>query len=157
MRRTVLAPIIALALIATPLDAQDAPSPPAAGDKSPMAARIIGIVPGAGHMYAGETARGFAYMGGTIGVAVLGTMMLAAGCISSLGEETCDTSGAENVVTAAILGVWGWSIYDAGRAAQRTNARHRLRVSLIVAPGRSVQSPARDGRAVKLGLSVATR
>jgi hypothetical protein len=158
MRHRMIGPALALVLGATALDAQDTVRATVAKDKSPTTARVIGIVPGAGHMYAGETTRGFAYMGGTLGVLALGTMMLAAECFSSLGvEENCHSSGTETVVTAAVLGLWGWSIYDAGRAAHRTNARRRLRVSLIVAPVRSIQARARDSRAVTLGLSVAMR
>jgi hypothetical protein len=121
-----------------------------------MTARVIGIVPGAGHIYAGETMRGLGYLGATVGIIVIGGTLMAAECVGSLGES-CEDSSTEDVATVAALGVWAWSIYDAGRAAHRTNAKRRLRVSLIVAPVRSTLARGADGRALKLGLSLATR
>lgn len=156
VRRFTLAPIAALLLAATTLPAQDTARAVTAGDKSPMAARVIGILPGAGHIYAGETTRGFAFMGGMLGVGVLGTLMFIGECIGAIGE-TCGSKSTENLVTAAIFGVWGWSIYDAGLAAHRTNARRRYRVSLIIGPVRSTAAHAPRGRTLKLGLAVATR
>ena len=158
MSRTMTDILIALMLGASTIGAQDTVRASAVEMKSPTVARVVGIIPGAGHIYAGETGRGLLYMGGTLGVLALGAMVLAVECLSDLGvEEDCNSSGADNVVTAAVLAVWGWSIYDAGRAAHRTNARRRLRMSLLVAPARSAAAYTRDGRAVKLGLSLGTR
>ena len=156
MRRTMIAPLVALALAATAAPAQDTLSA-LRGGKSAMAARVIGIVPGAGHVYAGETGRGLAFMGGVLGAFVIGSTILVADCYSSvLGrDDDCGSPGTVNVISAAVLGIWAWSIYDAGQAARRTNARRRLGVSLLVAPARSVY--AHDGRGVRVGLSVATR
>jgi hypothetical protein len=127
--------------------------------KSPTTARLIGILPGVGHMYAGETTRGFAYLGGIVGVLVVGTMLLTGECVDDLlaAKQDCESSTLENAVTIAALGLYGWSIYDAGRAAQRTNARRGLRTSLILAPARSPVSASRDGRVVRIGMSLATR
>lgn len=123
--------------------------------KSPAAARVIGVIPGAGHMYAGETRRGFAYLGGIVGVLLVGTTALAADCIASTaGNDDCGSPVLENVVAAAAIGLWGYSIYDAGRAAERTNAAHGLRTSLLVAPSRTVGSSGRGRSALKIGVRV---
>src|SRR5688500_7224677 len=45
------------------------------GLKSPTTARLIGIIPGAGHMYAGEVGRGFLYLGGTLGILLAGALV----------------------------------------------------------------------------------
>ena len=126
--------------------------------KSPTTARVLGILPGVGHMYAGETGRGLAYLGGTFGVLLVGGLVLASDCTYQVAtaDEDC-SAGTETAVTVAVLGFYGWSIYDAGRAAHRTNARSGLRASLILAPVRSPTSPSSDGRGMKLGLSFATR
>jgi hypothetical protein len=164
MRRILIVSMVAAVLGTATLHAQGiagpAPLPPrsVAEAKSPTTARIIGIFPGAGHMYAGETGRGFAYLGGTVGILLVGTLALAANCTYQVAtaQEDCD-SGLETAVTAAALGFYGWSIYDAGRAAHRTNAKRGLRPSLILAPLRSPRSPTRDGWALKFGMSFPTR
>jgi len=154
-----------LLLSATPLSAQG-PRPPiavskqsAGSAKSPTTARIIGILPGAGHVYAGETQRGLTIFGGLIGLGLIGGVALAVDCAGGgygTDTENCGSSGAETALTIAVLGVWGWSIYDAGLAARRTNAARGLRTALIVAPHRSPRS-AQRGRAVNVGLSFTTK
>jgi TM2 domain-containing membrane protein YozV len=156
MVRTLFAPVFVLTLAATTLTAQDTARVAATGEKSPMTARVIGIVPGAGHIYAGETMRGLGYLAATAGIIVIGGTLLAAECVGSLGES-CENSNTDDVATVAALGVWAWSIYDAGRAAHRTNARRRLRTSLIVAPVTLTSTRGADRRVLKLGLSLATR
>jgi hypothetical protein len=167
MRRLLIVPMAALLLGTPTLHAQaiagPAPLPARSVEeaKSPTTARLIGIFPGAGHMYAGESGRGFAYLGGTAAIFVVGTMLMVADCtpelLSGTGAEDCGSPALENAVTVVALGFYGWSIYDAGRAARRTNARRGLRASLILAPVRSPVSSVRDGRAVRLGMSFATR
>jgi hypothetical protein len=154
MLRTVCAPLLALVLAATTLRSQDTArvAPPGPGAKSPTTARVIGIVPGAGHLYAGETRRGLTYFGATVGTFMLAGLMLGADCI---GQENCDESIEPTLVLLAAFGQWGWSIYDAGRAAERANARRRWsRVSLIVAPGRPTVAGETKGQGLKLGLSL---
>lgn len=156
MRRVVI--VLALFLFgATTVAAQPVAVRGQPHEKSPTVARVIGIVPGAGHMYAGETGRGLLYMGGTAGLFVVGAAAMLGECMASVGpQEDCgNTTG--NVVTAAILGLWGWSIYDAGRAAHRTNARLRVsHVSLALVPGDAGVSGRRSARAT-LGVSLALR
>jgi hypothetical protein len=163
MRRMLL-PCLAVLMLGVhrPLAAQQNPpislSKRGAPVKSPTTARLIGIIPGAGHVYAGETKRGFGYLGGLIALAVVGGTMVAVDCGANYdaGSDKCESSAGENLLVAAVIGVWGWSIYDAGLAAQRTNAKQLLRTSLILAPQRS-RGVAGGGRGVKLGVSIATR
>jgi hypothetical protein len=152
MPRTILLLVVTMLLRAPASTAQDTLRT-TAGVKSPVAARVIGIVPGAGHIYAGETKRGLTYLGATIGVFLLGATLWASECIGSLGEQ-CEESGAvsDDIAVVATLGVWGWSIYDAGRAAHRTNAKRKLKVSLSATP-----TSGNHGRSVRIGLTLSTR
>jgi len=138
-----------------------APRAAEAGQKSPTLARAIGILPGAGHMYAGETGKGFAYLGGMVGVMVLSSMLVVTDCTAGAvvrdSEDSCPSSLLMNAAATATLGIWGWSIYDAGRAANRTNARRGLRVSMRLVPtmrGRSLSRVTGAGAlvAIRLGL-----
>jgi len=164
MRRMLPLSLAVLLLGAVPLAAQGGKPPIAVTNqgvgkaKSPTAARFIGIIPGAGHVYAGETSRGLAYFGGIVALGLVGGMALAVDCLDELAEpsDSCGSKTGENLLTAAILGVWGWSIYDAGRAAERTNRAHGLRTALILAPARS-SGVGHGGRGVKIGLSFAGR
>ena len=160
MRRLLCFPLAALLAVAAPLTAQTASGATTSMDargKSPTAARVIGIIPGAGHMYAGETTRGFAYLGGVVGVLLVGGTALAVDCVGDLsGGEDCGSPILENVVTAAALGLWGYSIYDAGRAAHRTNAARGLRTSFLIAPSRRAALDGHPVRTVKVGLSFST-
>ncbi|MDQ3997655.1 MAG: hypothetical protein M3303_11655 [Gemmatimonadota bacterium] len=155
MLRTVRVPLLALVLAATPLQAQDTARVAVPGAKNPVTARVIGIVPGAGHVYAGETMRGLTYFGSTAAIFLLAGLMFASDCI---GGEDCGDSATPGLVAVAGFAYWGWTIYDAGRAAERANARRRwLRVSLIAAPVRPMLIGGNEARAVKLGLSLGTR
>lgn len=141
--RTLLVPIFVAILTVVPaaLVAQRPVSQPgvtrpratASRAKSPTAARLIGIIPGAGHVYAGEPKRGLMFFGGTVGVAALGTLLLATDCLDDAGSgDDCTDTSTDVIVAAATLGVWGWSIYDAGNAARRTNASRSIRVGSLV-------------------------
>jgi hypothetical protein len=157
MCRTMRAVLTLLTLAAPSVAAQDSARVATPGDKSPTTARVVAIVPGAGHMYAGETGRGLAYMGGMLAVLALGTVAMAGECYGDLlgGQQTCQSSNTGDVAVAAVFALWGWSIYDAGRAAHRTNAKRRpLRVSLIVAPASWTSGRPRDRYGVKVGLSL---
>lgn len=146
---------VLFALPAT-LGAQDAPPPMKPdGVKNPTTARIVGIIPGAGHIYAGEPGRGLLYAGALLGVTVVSAMALAVDCLNDWTTTDCDDSSSENVATAVILGLWGWTIYDAGRAAHRTNARRVLRATLHVAPVRHCLATGEKRRAINLGLALA--
>ena len=163
--------VLALAIVARPLAAQrvdslpapatrvdsaPAPAPSTAGMKRPGVARALASIPGGGPVYAGAPTRGLAFVGGMAGVLALGTVMIAGQCVAQLGNDDpnqsdrCGTPLLVNSVVVAFYGVWGWSIYDAGRTAQRTNARRRRQASLILAPG------ARP-RGVRFGIRIGAR
>jgi hypothetical protein len=153
MFRIAIPTVVVLAVAAANLPAQDIPRTNA-GAKDPTVARVIGIVPGAGHVYAGETMRGVAYFGTTAGIFLLAGLMFASDCI---GAEDCGKSTEPTLAMLAGFGYWGWTIYDAGRAAHRANARGRpWRLSVIASPAVLARSEG-EGRAVRLGLSVVPR
>ena len=82
----------------------------AAKHRSPLIAGFLGVLPGVGHVYAGETGRGLTVAGVWFGS---GMVMF---------------SGADRVVTsvAAVVNIatYVFSIADAALAAERFNARH---------------------------------
>lgn len=164
MSRTIRTSIVAAAALfaATSSAGAQAPTTTAATQqhapklKDPTTARIIGIIPGAGHMYAGEVGRGFAYMGGVVGLAVVGGAVLLADCFN-FTNDPCETPALPYIVVGATAGLWGWSIYDAGRAAERTNAKRAAQVATYVAPS---LMPTREGRqvpGVAFGVTIMTR
>ena len=157
MSRLVVASLLGLVL-ATGAGAQGDPafdpSRRPAARKSPVAAHVIGIIPGAGHVYAGEAQRGLQFFGGTVGVLAVGTMLVASDCAGDGPDGDCASPLLENVVVGAALGVWGWSIYDAGQAARRTNARRGLRSSLLLAPGRVAVAPRDERLVLRVGVAV---
>ena len=90
-------------------------------------------IPGAGHIYAGEIMKGSSLLLASAGVA-------AAGFILSAKAIKDEKSGlAPGLGSAAIgFGIYFYSLYDAGRAAQRTNAKNKL--SLRIMPNVSKDS-----------------
>lgn len=150
--------VIVLALLGA-LEARGQVAQPASpsGEKSATAARIIGIIPGAGHMYAGETGRGFAYMGGTLGILLVGSLAVATDCVAEgIAGSECKPDPMLDVVTVATLGLWAWSIYDAGNAAHRTNVKRQNRVSFIVAPGQSSRQSSRHSLMLGVALTISS-
>jgi hypothetical protein len=124
--------------------------------KSPSAARVIGIIPGAGHMYAGEVGRGFLYLGGTLGLVFVAGLAHFSECFMSDEPGGCEsTAGTVSLVAAG--GLWVWSIVDAGRAARRTNAKRAASASLILEPARTPVARGDDHTGVRLGLRITTR
>ena len=133
---------------------------PVGTPKSVTKARLIGIFPGAGHMYAGETMTGVAYLGGMFGVLLAGAFLMVGDCVGDLGELTppdnegdcssTDTIG--NLTTVAFVGLWGWSIYDAGRAARRSNVRRGHAASAIIAPTLIPSTHGRDRPGARIAL-----
>jgi hypothetical protein len=130
--------VVALACVAPRVQAQvSIPRAPArtaapSSEKSPTLARVIGIVPGAGHVYAGEPEMGLIWFTGTLGVAIVGGSVSDAQCSEDpYTDEYCSSTTLDIITAVAVAGVWGWSIVDAGRAARRTNAR-RVRLTGVV-------------------------
>lgn len=122
-----------------------------AEQKSPALARVIGILPGAGHLYAGEPGRGLVYFGATLAATII-AYNAPYDCTTDLwtGEEYCSETTLGSISMMTMLGLWGWSIYDAGRAARRTNAR-RIRVTGMLV-GRTSRADA--GPMTRVGLTV---
>ena len=130
----------------SPLTAQD--STRAAADsavapqthlyRSPRRALILGsLIPGAGHIYAGEYWHGVLNYEGTVTMIGVGAMtFIVDRCmLSFLSTTRCD-SGPQWPhqvlgVTVVGLGLWQWisSARDAPRAAERANERHRRKMA----------------------------
>ena len=126
-----------------------------AGPKDPAVARLIGIIPGAGHVYAGEAGAGFLYFVGTLGIFATGgyiTMSLAFTDQNNRPEVAWVGWGT----IIATGGLWVWSIVDAGRAARRTNAKLARRTSFLLEPTRIPVANGGDRAAVRLGVQIST-
>jgi hypothetical protein len=145
-----LAGLLLVSVLASPLSAQDTTRVTADSTnrlvtplyRNPKRALILGsMIPGAGHIYAGEYVKGFfiyeAAVGG-IGFGAL-TFMMDRCMLSFLSTTPCK-SGPQwphQVAGAALvgLGIWEWisSARDAPHAAERANAKH-LRHGPTVTP-----------------------
>ncbi len=130
----------------SPLGAQDStrattdstPTPEKSLYRSPRRALIFGsLIPGAGHIYAGEYWRGIVNYEGTVGTIGLGVMtFIVDKCtFSFLSATRCDPGPQwphqALGVTVVGLGIWGWvsSARDAARAAERANEKHRRKMA----------------------------
>jgi hypothetical protein len=114
--------------------------------RSPVVARVVGaVIPGAGHVYAGEYWRGILYYEGTVATIGLGAMtyILDKCTFTFLNDKPCKSPPAwpHQVAGIAVMtygvGFWVYSAIDAGRAAERTNQRHarrRAAISPFIAP-----------------------
>jgi hypothetical protein len=135
MKPFVLLVLIA-AVLTSPLGAQD--STPTRADsvvpapthlyRNPRAALILGsLIPGAGHIYAGEYWRGIANYEGTVASTGGGVVLILA---SNLCFERCNRGvqvlGDALGVVVVGAGIWHWvsTARDAPRAAERANAKH---------------------------------
>ena len=126
--------------------------------KSVATARVLGIVPGAGHVYAGETRRAIGFVGSMAGVLALGTLSFAEDCLADVLVEPVDCGfRTADVTVIAFYGLWAWSIYDAGRAAQRTNARRGFTVLPTVAPTLLAGTGGGKKLGIRAGLGLVTR
>jgi hypothetical protein len=108
--------------------------------RNPQLALILGtLVPGAGHIYAGEYLTGILTYEATVGAIGAGTLVFAMDkcAFTFLSTSTCKP-GPEWPhqllgVTVVGMGIWKWisSARDAPHAAERANARHRVRSSAV--------------------------
>jgi hypothetical protein len=131
-----------------PLSAQDttAGAPDSTTSKAhkpyrdPHKALVLGsIIPGAGHIYAGEYFKGFVNYEATVGAIGLGTMVFIADkCMFAFLNTTPCKSGPawpHQALGVALvgIGIWGWisSARDARHAAERANVRHDARRAVI--------------------------
>ena len=106
--------------------------------RDPHRALILGsLIPGAGHIYAGEYWHGILHYEGTvltIGAGVM-TFLMDNCTFTFLSTTSCDPgpqwpNQALGVIVVG-FGVWGWisSARDAVRAAERANERHRRKMA----------------------------
>ena len=129
-----LAALLIAAALASPLNAQDSTLASPHPYRSPRRALILGsIIPGAGHIYAGEYWHGIRNYEATVMTIGLGTMtFIVDRCtFSFLSTTTCDPGPQWPHRAAGValvgLGFWQWisSARDAPRAAERANEKHR--------------------------------
>ncbi len=134
--------------------------------KSVAVARTIALLPGAGHVYAGNPKRGLAFLGGMAGTLALGGALLGGECLfghtsdsdSGAGAPSCDRQIRIQAVTAvAFFGTYGWSIYDAGAAARRANRLRTSAASAFVAPTFVSHDDGARRLAFKVGVSLTPR
>ncbi|HEU0302715.1 MAG TPA: hypothetical protein VFR37_24855 [Longimicrobium sp.] len=153
MRKLITA--VALACItATPALAQQAPQP---GYKDPGTAMLVGVlVPGGGHMYAGETQKGLMLLGVGLGGLVLGTAMTSSSAGISCDEDVISCEDDTNYLPMAVgylawLGSWIYGIVDADDSAHRMNAQRGL---ARLMSGDVVPMVASSGDGTRVGVSV---
>jgi len=162
-----LAVVMFASALVSPLKAQDTTrvasdstdNPAAPLYRNPKRALILGsVIPGAGHIYAGEYVHGFVAYEATIGGIGGGVLMFmldrcALESLSLLfgGRTTTCKSGPQwphQALGVALVGagIWEWisSARDATHAAERANARH-LRHRATVTPVIEAPVDARSG------------
>jgi TM2 domain-containing membrane protein YozV len=157
--RTVAILVVLICAFGKNLVAQARPAPPDATEsqapyRSPVTAAVLGtLVPGAGHIYAGEYAKGVRYYYGSVSGIGGGTLMFLVGGMSAEGQKTSWPMQATGVLLVGLgMSVWVRSALDAPRAAARSTAKHRqatTRVSLIL------RNDAVEQRSSNIGFAVA--
>lgn len=144
--------------------------------KDPKTAMVWGyFLPGAGHLYAGESGRGLLVMGTSVGALIGGiAMTLGSGddsALSAAEDSFLDqdfgaggTTSSGNLVEETDLvplyvgtGVfalgWIYSLVDAPKAAERTNQKS----GLSILPGRVAPFVATRGGSTQYGLRLQVR
>ncbi len=128
--------------------------------RNPHRALVLGsLIPGAGHIYAGEYVRGVLAYEATVTSIGMGTLVFISDrCMFTfLNAEPCESGPAWPRhlagVTLVGVGLWSWisSARDAPRAAERANERRRRR-SLTVNP--IIDPFSGPANASKIGVSV---
>jgi hypothetical protein len=128
--------------------------------RSPHRARLLGsLIPGAGHIYAGEYVRGFLTYEATVGAIGMGTLVFIMDkcTFTFLNATPCKPGPAWPHQLAGVavvgMGIWMWvsSARDAPRAAERANDRHEMRSRRVTPLIEPFSGPA---NASKVGVSV---
>ena len=145
--------VLLVMLAATPAAAQDSSATSVSPATEPLyrdphKARVIGaIIPGAGYVYAGDYLRGYATWVGTIGGLAYGPLIYNMDSCGFVIFSDCKPSKtrwpyrlAGIALIAESVWIWAHGAYDAGRAAERANERHRrnlmkVRPTVTVEPG----------------------
>lgn len=108
--------------------------------RNPKRALVFGaIIPGAGHIYAGEYLKGVMTYEGTVSAFGLGVMTyIWDDCMFSFfSTKPCKSGPAwpHQALGVALVGMgfwlWGSSARDASRAAERANERHRRQLQKV--------------------------
>lgn len=97
-------------------------STPTYANKDPLVAGILGIViPGSGHLYTGEYAKGVILFPTTLGSAAAGVFLFS----ESVDVDTFSISSGKTYAGAGLLivaaSLWTYSTYDAAASAVRHN------------------------------------
>ena len=129
--------VVTAMLLAAPLHGQQASAPVAhggagmamaeGGEKDVTVARVLAaVIPGTGHIYAGEKSKGWTLMGVTIGSYALGRALGDAACGGkTTGSDRLPacTTGQMIALTGSVIsiGAWIYGIVDAGHAVRDHN------------------------------------
>lgn len=128
------------AISARPSAAQQSEEP----RKSETTATILGLIlPGAGHLYAGETGRGLLLMG-TTGLAFAYGFSDGQCKRPYTDVRTCELDKNETLAgisLVAALGLYAYSVWDAPRAVKRANGRRGRVVGSLMASTRLAVTP----------------
>jgi hypothetical protein len=128
--------------------------------RNPRRALIFGsLIPGAGHIYAGEYWHGVIVYEGTVTTTLMGVMTYVVDkCMFTfLNGTKCDSGPAwpHQALGVAVVGLalWEWvsSARDAAHAAERANERHR-RKSAQAKP--IIEAPAGSQRDWRAGVAI---
>ena len=128
--------------------------------RDPHTAQMLGsFIPGAGHIYAGETLRGFGLGGAAlIGIASGIVFLEKRDCrLVTFGVESCDSQASSvnriNGITQIGVGIaaWVFGAIDAPHAAQRANEQARRHLSVAPFLREDVVRHAALGVAVTVG------
>ena len=140
-----------------PLFAQDTPPNAPVADtqplhRSPATARILGtLIPGGGHVYAGEYAKGVRYYYGTVSGIGGGALTYAVSGFAPTRARQLPLQVTGVLMVGVGIGVWVHSSLDAPRAAARANAKHNRSPPRLSPVLRSDQSATQR---VDLGMSI---
>jgi hypothetical protein len=93
-------------------------SPEAPRKNGTIATLLAVVIPGSGHVYAGETGKGLALFAGTAAAAGIGYSYSKSKCPSS--NDNCDLTPMV-AADAVALGLWIYGVIDAHNATRHTN------------------------------------
>jgi hypothetical protein len=126
--------------------------------RNPHKAVVIGsLIPGAGHIYAGEYWKGVLTYEATVSAIGMGVMTYTIDKCTFDWSSSCKSGPAWPHQLVGIVavgaGIWTWAstARDAGRAAQRANERHRRRFESVVPVARPFSGPAHT---TQIGVSM---
>jgi hypothetical protein len=115
--RTVLVLLVMIAITFSANAQQVKPSFKKKGDATVLSV----LIPGGGHLYAGESGKGLGLLGVGVGGVVLGSAL-----VSCSGAFECATANFNPLYVglAVSVGAWIYGIADSGKAVARANERN---------------------------------